>query len=237
MRGPVESDGRTFSPERIARLAEAARDLRYLLERNYGLKSSLKLVGDRFRLTARQRHFLYRAVSPPGRAAERRAKRIAPGKVRGRPLAVDGYNVLITTEAALAGAPLVDSDDGYLRDIVGAFSGYRRNEHTAKALELILEVLREAGPSEAVFYLDEAMSRSGLLAEEIREKLAAAGIPGTARTAPAPDHEIRVSESIAATSDSALIDRVGAALDIPREICRTRLEKAWIIELPRPDER
>ena len=234
MRGPVESDGRNFSPEMIARLGEAARDLRYLLERNYGLKSSLKLVGDRFRLTARQRHFLYRAVSPPGEAARRRAKRIDLAGVRGRALAVDGYNVLITTEAALAGAPLVDSDDGYLRDIVGAFSSYRRNEHTHRALQLIMETLREARPKEAVIYLDEAMSRSGLLAEEIRERLADAGIPGAARTAPAPDHEIRVSESIAATSDSALIDKVEAALDLPMEICRTRLEKAWIIELPRP---
>ncbi len=232
MRGPVESDARNFSPGMIPRLGEAARDLRYLLERRYGLKASLKLVGDRFRLTARQRHFLYRAVSPPSLAAERRAKRIDLPKVRGRPLAVDGYNVLITTEAALAGAPLVASDDGFLRDIVGAFASYRRNEHTGPALDLLVDILREAGPSRVAIYLDEAMSRSGLLAEEIRERLAAAGIPGTAWTSRAPDHEIRVSETIAATSDSALIDRVQAALDLPGEICRTRVANAWIIEIP-----
>lgn len=227
----MESDGRNFSPGKIAGLAEAARDLRYLLERNYGLKASLKLVGDRFRLTARQRHFLFRAVSPPSLAARRRAKRIDLSRLRGRLLAVDGYNVLITTEAALAGAPLVDSDDGYLRDIVGAFASYRKNEHTPRALDLILEVLKESAPSETVFYLDGAMSRSGHLAEEIRERLRAAGIPGTARTVHAPDREIRVSESIAATSDSALIDKVERVVDLPREICGTKLPEAWIIRL------
>ena len=232
MRGPVESDGRNFSPQAMEKMAQAARDLRYLLERNYGRKASLKLVGDRFRLTARQRHFLFRAVSPPSKAALRRAKRLDPARIRGRPLAVDTYNVLITTEAALAGAPLVDSDDGFLRDIVGAFSSYKKNEHTPRALEWILQVLAEAGPRRVTFFLDRAISRSGLLAEEIRRALPAAGIEGTALAVAASDREIRACRAPAATSDSALIDQVEEALDLPREICRTRIPRAWILGLP-----
>ncbi len=229
MRGPLESDKRSFSPEAMARIAGAARDLRYLLERGYGLKSSLKLTGDRFRLTARQRHFLFRAVSAPSLAARRRAKKVPLSEVKGSPLAVDTYNVLITTEAALAGAPLVASDDGYLRDIVGAFASYRTNEHTGPALDLIFRVLEEAAPSRVLFLLDQAMSRSGKLAEEIRERMERARLEGEARTVPAPDHHLRLSDSLTATSDSALIDKVERVLDLPAEICPLLPNQPWIL--------
>ena len=45
----------TISLERLKILAEAGGDLRYLLDRGYNRSSSLKLVGDKYRLNKAER--------------------------------------------------------------------------------------------------------------------------------------------------------------------------------------
>ena len=44
-------------------LKDAARDYRFLLNRSYPQKASIKLVGDRYQLSGQERSVLYRGVS------------------------------------------------------------------------------------------------------------------------------------------------------------------------------
>src|SRR4051794_12700876 len=54
-RGPGPQDPEWFSSEARPDLAQATADLSWLLSRGYAEPSSLKLVGDRYRLVERQR--------------------------------------------------------------------------------------------------------------------------------------------------------------------------------------
>ncbi|HZK13888.1 MAG TPA: DUF434 domain-containing protein, partial [Desulfobaccales bacterium] len=103
-------------------LQEAAADFRFLLARGYPRQNALDLVGNRYGLDHTARQLLHRGVFAPVVAAARRAKLRRLRDVPGRPLGLDGHNVLITLECAGRGLPLVAADDGFIRD-VGEISG------------------------------------------------------------------------------------------------------------------
>ena len=77
-------------------LSQAAADLRYLLSRGYPRKAALGLVGNRYQLDHTARQILHRGVFSPAAARARREKLRLLREVAGRPLGLDGHNVLIT---------------------------------------------------------------------------------------------------------------------------------------------
>ena len=54
-RGPDPRDAQAFGPSALSALRAAVADLSWLLERGYAIVSAVKLVGDRWSLTERQR--------------------------------------------------------------------------------------------------------------------------------------------------------------------------------------
>ena len=102
-RGPHPEDARLFAPEAIGDLRLAMADYAMLLTKGYAHKSSLKLVGDKFALTERQRMALMRSACSDDQLASRNQRRIAVDALAGQRIAIDGYNVLITIEAAMSG--------------------------------------------------------------------------------------------------------------------------------------
>lgn len=199
-------------------LVEAAKDLRYLLSRGYRREPSLKLVGDKYQLSRLERLALYRAVYDEGTAKARRGKLADPAEASGKKLAVDGYNVLITLEAALSGAPLILCDDGAVRDLTASHGKHKPTKRTLKALRLLIEFLKEAKPSEANFFFDSQVGGSGELAAKVRRMLAEAGLRGTAKAVKRGDKAALLGGEIIATSDSALIDKARLAIDIAQKI-------------------
>ena len=81
-------------------LPEAADDFRFLLARGYPRKAALGLVGNRYGLDEIGRRLLHRGVFAPVLAHARRDKLRLLREAPGRPLALDGHNVLITLECA-----------------------------------------------------------------------------------------------------------------------------------------
>ena len=127
------------------------------------------------------RRLLHRGVFAPEVAAARRAKLRRLRDLPGRPLALDGHNVLITLECAGRGLPLVAADDGFIRD-VGEISGaFKVSPATDRVLALVADYLADhtAGPVE-VFY-DAPLSLSGELARRTREIFASRGLDGPGR--------------------------------------------------------
>src|SRR5262245_28925196 len=102
-RGPHPEDAQRFAPEAWPALRSATADLCWLLDRGYAGNSSLKLVGDRYALTQRQRVAVGRCSCSQAAVQGRGARQVATAQLSGRTLAIDGYNVLTTVEAALAG--------------------------------------------------------------------------------------------------------------------------------------
>ncbi len=219
-RGRNISDAKDFAPGALRRMARAADDLRLLLDREYAMAESLKLVGDHFRLTKRQRQFLYRCVSPPQSASRRRAKLLSVDDLAGATLLVDGYNCLIITECIIAGGVVLLSDDGVLRDVEGIFGSFRVSSHTTRALELIVNVLSKAHLAEVNVYLDEKMRYARRVSEQWDRESTRVGLSWRLIPVENADKALQEGDSgaIVATSDRENMDAATRVFDLPRGV-------------------
>ncbi len=230
-RGPHPGDAKDFSTSRIPALRSAVADLSLLLQKGYASNSTLKLVGDRYDLTARQRKAVARAACDDTAAAGRRERLVVPGAVRGKSIDIDGYNLLITLEAALSGGVLLCGRDGTFRDLASMHGSYRRVEETAAALEMAGRYLAAVEPDSVRWLLDRPVSNSGRLKVNIEETAASAGWNWTVRLVPDPDPVLAGRRTIIVSSDSAVLDRCGPWLNLARDIVETHVPDAWILRL------
>ncbi len=229
-RGPHPRDTNRFSADKLPELRRAAGDLAWLLSRAYPVKAAVKLVGDRYALPLRQRSAIQRAtVGDPVRDA-RRAGRVAPAAVAGRPLLIDGYNVLLTVESGLGGGIVLASRDGAYRDMASMSRHYKRVEQTRSALRLLGSFLAEAGCSEVRWYLDRPISNSGRLRQLMEETAAERGWPWTVELVASPDRTLAASAEIVATADGWILDQGGAWLNLAREVVDRDVPEAWIVD-------
>ena len=149
--------------------SDACGDFKYLRERGYPEKATLKLVGDRYGLSRVQRNCLFRGIIV-GRLADVRRRKIASAQeARGASIGIDWYNVLITVESYLKGVALFISDDGVVRDSSAIHGSYRWTEVTERAVHEIMETLRDMQPGRLDTFLDAPIAFSGAMAEEDRK--------------------------------------------------------------------
>jgi len=209
-------------------LLTAGREYLWMLDHNYPQKGSLKLVGDKFKLTRDMRQVLYRGISAAEQAQRRRAM---IGMVQAGDLVlIDVYNVLFTINNYLLGKPVFISNDGLLRD-AGEMRGRIHNKPVfSRAIEMMLEMLAEWEGAMFNLYLDEPVSFSGRLSIELSKDMVQLGIEGEAWAVPSPDHMLKNEKSDAiCTSDTAILDHYhGCVADLPRLI----LEKNFQPEFP-----
>lgn len=230
-RGPAPEDLRLFALDQEVVLARAAAELGWLLEREYALPSALKLVGDRHVLTARQRLAVQRSACAPAQAAARAARRLAADALRGRRLVVDGFNVLTTVEAALAGGVLLIGRDGCLRDMASVHGTYRIVAETEPALERIGMWLQQHGVAAAHWLLDAPVANSGRLAAFVREHAQARGLRWTVDVVPNPDPILCAAQDPVATSDSVVLDRCGSWVNLARVVVVESVSDARMLDL------
>ena len=202
-----------------------------LLTKGYAQKSSLKLVGDKFALTQRQRLALMRSACSDEQAASRNRRRIAVDALAGQRIAIDGYNVLITIEAAISGGVIFKGRDGCCRDLASIHGTYRKVNETTPALELIGRFLKKAGAAGALWLLDKPVSNSGRLKTLIGQLAAKNDWPWEIELVISPDAVLTKGDMIAATSDSAILDACNEWLNLATEIIAQRLPSATIIDL------
>ncbi|MEW6374867.1 MAG: DUF434 domain-containing protein [Thermodesulfobacteriota bacterium] len=195
-------------------LQNAAEDFRYLLNRGYPRKAALELVGNRYGLTFDERHLLHRGVFSSTDSQSRRKKKISIQEVRNKDLAIDGHNVIITIEASLTGWPLILGDDGFIRDISGLSGNFKKTKMSEKAIQLILNTLKDVRPRQTLFLFDAPISMSGKLAQEVRDRLRGENLPGDASAVKVPEKILIGFPGVVATSDTAIIDRSRQVVDL-----------------------
>jgi len=204
-------------------LRKAAEDFRHLLNRGYPRKVTLELVGNRYGLTFDQRHLLHRGVFSWTDSQVRRKKKITIQEIRNEDLAIDGHNVLITTEAGLSGRPLILGDDGFIRDISGLSGSFKKTETTENAIQYIIHVLKKMKPRQTLFLFDAPISMSGKLAQEVRGLLKRENLSGDAIAVKVPEKILIGFPGVIATSDTAIIDRSKKILDLAGYILRKKI--------------
>ena len=230
-RGAHPEDARLFADDVIARLRVATSEMSWLLSRGYQPKSALKLVGDRHGLRERQRLAVARAACSDESRERRRARCLNARAVQGADLIVDGFNLIITAEAALSGGVLVLCRDQTLRDLSSVHGSYRAVEETERAIRLAEDVLETLCPASVVWLLDRPVSNSGRLAARIRRLADEHNWPWTVETEFNPDRTIINSERIAVTSDSNVLDHVARWFNFNRLLVERHVPQAWTIDL------
>jgi hypothetical protein len=230
-RGPHPEDEQLFAADAIPRLQQATADLCWLLSRGYAAVSSLKLVGDRYALQQRQRIAVARSACSDAQLARRAGHAVELAGLKGRKLLVDGYNLLTTIEAALAGGVILAARDGLYRDMASMHGSWRRVAETGPAIELIGGFLKLADVVECHWYLDRPVSNSGRLRKLLVGRAASEGWHWSVELADDPDRVLAAAPEPIATADSVILDHCILWVNLAAELVRARIPDARIVDL------
>ncbi|HEV8430859.1 MAG TPA: DUF434 domain-containing protein [Pyrinomonadaceae bacterium] len=233
-RGPHPADAELFGAGELSKLRHAVSDLCWLLSRGYKMTSALKLVGDRHGLRERQRVAVSRSACSDQDRQRRKDHCVGAEQLKDQRLTVDGFNLIITIEAALSGGPLLIGVDDCIRDLSSVHGSYRSVDETDRAIAMIGDALERLGPSSVHWLLDRPVSNSGRLAAKIADLAAHAKWSWTVETVFNPDAAIVASPSIAITSDSSILDRVNRWVDFKTYLLEHEVPEAWKVDLRSP---
>lgn len=229
-RGPHPDDTKLFAHDRIPDLCNAVEDFSLLLTKGYAQKSALKLVGDKFSLTQRQRLAIMRSACSDQQLSSRSQRRIELKNLADHPIIIDGYNLLITLEAAMSGALILKGRDGCFRDLASIHGTYRKVAETIPAIELIGGFLEEFGINKALWLLDSPVSNSGRLKTLIAEMAGKKNWDWDIRLLLNPDAELTKTDLIAASSDSVVLDGCKKWINLAADIITHKIKNFWVVD-------
>ncbi|MBD0369750.1 MAG: DUF434 domain-containing protein [Pyrinomonadaceae bacterium] len=235
-RGAHPADRELFGAERLPVLRRATAELSWLMSRGYAIVAALKLVGDRYGLTHRQRLAVSRAACSNEQRASRASRCLSIEEAEGKSLIVDGFNLIITVEAAMSAGLLILARDLCVRDLSSVHGSYRSVEETQSAIGLIGEALEAIRPASVRWLLDRPVSNSGRLAQRIKEMGEERGWPWSVETVFNPDNLIQTSSSVAITSDSVILDSAPRWLNLNQHLITRYLSDSWLIDLSFEEE-
>jgi hypothetical protein len=233
-RGPHPADVKLFSPFSVGDLRQATVDFSLLLTKGYAEKGALKLVGDKFSLSQRQRLAVMRCACSHQQLVSRKQREVAVAGVANQSIAVDGYNVLITVEAAMSGAVIFKGRDGCYKDLASIHGTYRKVDETIPAMQLIGQFLSEVGIGDCLWLLDSPVSNSGRLKTLIGELARKNGWDWEIELLPSPDTELIRTELVVASSDGVVLDGCKKWVNLAAEIIRRKLPLTEVMDLSCP---
>jgi hypothetical protein len=201
------------------------------LDRGYSVKSSLKLVGDHYTLTDRQRLAVSRAACSDAQLGRRKAKEIPVSQLAQQALIIDGFNLIITMEAAMSGGVLLRCRDGCIRDLSGVHGSYRSVDETENVIRVIGQSLSQLRSGAAHWVLDSPVSNSGRLASLIQRMANENQWIWTVELAYDPDRIISSSSAIVISSDSRVLDDAVRWTNLAHHLVAERLLDSWVIDL------
>jgi hypothetical protein len=229
-RGPHPEDAQLFGKAAVPGLRQATGELLWLLDRGYPPAATLKLVGDRHRLTQRQRTAVARCSCTLQQSDRRIRHEVDRHAIAGQPLLLDGYNVLTTVEVALGAGAVLVARDGCFRDMASMHGTYRKVAETVPALNAIGDALAELRVARAHWYLDKPVSNSGRLATTIRALARQRDWPWEVTLVLDPDSLLAAATAPIATADSGILDRCDRWFNLARCVVETAVPHAWMVD-------
>lgn len=223
-------DRAVFAPPRIPALQRAVEEVSWLLGRGYPIGLAVRAAGDRHQLPQRARLAVTRASASPAEASARRGRCVPVEALRGASLHVDAFNVLITLELALGGAPLLTCVDGPLRDLAGMRGTYRLAVETPGAIALLGAALARWGVADCTLWIDAPVSNSGRLRQVIAAQAAAWPFPVALEMVRDADTALR-GKALVASADAMVIDAAAGWCNLARAIVEADVPVAWRVPL------
>lgn len=229
-RGKHSKDEHNFATKWHPIFATAASDLSFLLGKQYGEKSALALVGNRYQLNKRQQRALSLVTCPSDKIISRKQKALKPESLKDQEITIDGYNLLISIEAALSQAYILAGQDGCYRDIASVHSTYRKVDETIPALLLIDKTLKELEVKHVQWYFDSPVSNSGRLKVLLYELAAENQSNWNIDLVFNPDTTLIEQKKICVTADSWILDEVDAYFNLSKYIISTQIPNALVLD-------
>ena len=205
-RGADPRDAEAFGAASLPSLRSAVSDLSWLLGRGYAPVSALKLVGDRWSLTARQRMAVRRSACSDEDCGRRQATRLEDSDLAGNELWIDGFNVLTTIESSLGGGVVIHCRDGTFRDIAGVHGTYRKVAETMPALDHLAARIASLRAGTVRWLFDRPVSNSGRIRALVLEIAGERGLDWIVDLVDNPDPLLKVATVPIATADSVILD-------------------------------
>lgn len=228
-RGPAPGDADSFGDAAIASLRTAVAELSWLLSRGYPDTASLKLVGDRHALTARQRKAVQRCACSDAARASRQGRRAGSDALQRLTVDIDGFNCIIVTESILSGAPVFRGRDGALRDLASVHGAWRQLAITDRAVQSLGELLVRARAAHVRWWLDRPVSNSGRLRALLLACAERDGQSWDVELVDDPDGVLIENGALVASADARILDQCASWIDLPAMVADGA--PAWIIEL------
>jgi len=225
-------DQALFGDQQLLRLQKAVYELCWLFNHGYARHSAITLVGDHHQLRRRQRIAIGRAACSDDRKNARNCKCLKLQQIKNRDLIIDGFNLIITLEAAIAGAVLLQCRDGCIRDLASVHGTYRQVRETKSVIELVGRALAVFEPASVQWLFDKPVSNSGQLAQLVRKVANTYNWNWQADLLDNPDQTIKASDKIAITSDSVILDSVEYWLNLTAYLLEQYVQDAWLIDFP-----
>lgn len=227
-RGKNSNDDQLFGSERVHQtLKEAVADMHYLLSRGYAEKSSLQLVGNRYRLNVRQQQAVQGMSASQQQIERRQAHEILFEDIKDETIAIDGFNLLIILESALSGAYLFKGLDNTYRDLSSVYGTYKRVQQTERALVMVGELLKH---NKVIWVFDKPVSNSGRLKTILRELAEEKQYNWEIILDNNPDKLLADSEHIVVSSDAWILDRAERWLNLASYFIENHIENTNIIK-------
>lgn len=230
-RGANPKDIKCFAPKQLDKLKTALNDLSWLLSRGYAMNASCELVGDHYQLTSRQRMAIARVVCADEQITKRQAKCLSISDLKDKTVVIDGFNLLITIEAALGGGVIFNCSDGCYRDLSAVYGSYKIVAETRTAIEYIGTTLEQAAPKKVVWLFDRPVSNSGRIAGVVREIAAEHNWSFEAKVTDNTDSLLSKSTHTIVTCDSAILERTSSWCNLACTTITQHITDAWIIDL------
>lgn len=212
-------------------LRDATGDLNWLLTHGYATISALKLVGDRYSLTARQRLAISRCACGDQAVTRRLQHEVAVSDLQHQELWIDGYNVLTSIEAALAGAVILHARDNCYRDMASMHGSYRKVEETVPAICILGELFSAWSVASCRWILDEPVSNSGRLKSLLQALSDKHNWRWYAELVRDPDSVLIGTDMIVASADSQILDKAQRWFNLAKAAIVSRVRDAWILDL------
>lgn len=228
-RGKESNDDIIFGNKWLPVLGEAVKDMSHLLTRGYGERSSLELVGNRYKLNSRQRKAVFRMSSSEKDVLVRQTKSCLKEDLCDEVVDIDGFNILILLESALSGAYVFKCKDGTYRDISSVHGSYKRVIKTEDAINIVGKVLNELRALEINWFLDAPVSNSGRLKKRLEEIGNENSYKWNVILANNPDNLLAKSGNIVVSSDGWILDRCSKWFNLSALIIEERISSVNIV--------
>jgi hypothetical protein len=228
-RGYVPTDAKEFNVESHNILIKAQKNLLYLMEQGYPVKSASTFVGNHYMLSERQRLALSRATTVSETIELRKSKQMTENSAS-QTVYLDGLNLIITLEVALSGSVLIYCMDGTIRDLAGLRGTYRLIDKTELAIELIGKRLNQMNIDTAHFYLDSPVSNTGRLKQRILELFKGYSFHTIVELVNNADVMLEDKSNVI-TSDSIILNKCTSWINMAAEIINDSIEDTFMVDL------